>query len=187
MWDLPGPGLEPTSPALAGGFLTIAPPGKTQKQGSESRQKRGIYWTADQRCLPLMCSAPVKVLPEPSLISWALLTYMWLYGQLGALMQEQSLNAPQLVIHSWGWLRAVLQVCEPVLWQNCCRELWGLFVAHGGQHQGEKARAENPASALLAQPCTVAQACVSLEAGVSCSSPNKGTLKAGAALPSRRL
>ena len=27
-WDLPGPGLEPVSPALAGGFLTTAPPGK---------------------------------------------------------------------------------------------------------------------------------------------------------------
>ena len=28
MWDIPGPGLEPVSPALAGGFLTTAPPGK---------------------------------------------------------------------------------------------------------------------------------------------------------------
>ena len=28
MWDLPGPGLEPVSPALAGGFPTTAPPGK---------------------------------------------------------------------------------------------------------------------------------------------------------------
>ena len=28
MWDLPGPGLEPMSPALAGGFLTTEPPGK---------------------------------------------------------------------------------------------------------------------------------------------------------------
>ena len=28
MWDLPGPGLEPMCPALAGGFLTTAPPGK---------------------------------------------------------------------------------------------------------------------------------------------------------------
>ena len=27
MWDLPGPGLEPVSPALAGGFLTTTPPG----------------------------------------------------------------------------------------------------------------------------------------------------------------
>ena len=30
MWDLPGPGLQPVSPALAGGFLTTAPPGKSQ-------------------------------------------------------------------------------------------------------------------------------------------------------------
>ena len=28
MWDLPRPGLEPVSPALAGGFSTPAPPGK---------------------------------------------------------------------------------------------------------------------------------------------------------------
>ena len=28
MRDLPGQGLEPVSPALAGGFLTTAPPGK---------------------------------------------------------------------------------------------------------------------------------------------------------------
>ena len=30
MWHLPGPGLEPMSPALAGGFLTPVPPGKPQ-------------------------------------------------------------------------------------------------------------------------------------------------------------
>ena len=29
MWDIPGPGLEPVLPALAGGFLTSAPPGKS--------------------------------------------------------------------------------------------------------------------------------------------------------------
>ena len=28
MWDLPGPGLEPVSPALAGRLSTTAPPGK---------------------------------------------------------------------------------------------------------------------------------------------------------------
>ena len=28
MWDLPGPGIEPVVPALAGRFLTTAPPGK---------------------------------------------------------------------------------------------------------------------------------------------------------------
>ena len=29
VWDLPGPGLEPVSSVLAGGFLTTAPPGKS--------------------------------------------------------------------------------------------------------------------------------------------------------------
>ena len=29
MWDLPRPGIEPVSPALAGGFLTTRPPGKS--------------------------------------------------------------------------------------------------------------------------------------------------------------
>ena len=28
MWDLPNPGMESTSPALAGGFLTPEPPEK---------------------------------------------------------------------------------------------------------------------------------------------------------------
>lgn len=28
-WDLPRPGTEPASPALAGGFLTSGPPGKS--------------------------------------------------------------------------------------------------------------------------------------------------------------
>ena len=32
MWDLPRPGLEPVSPALAGRFSTTAPPGKPQKR-----------------------------------------------------------------------------------------------------------------------------------------------------------
>ena len=30
MWDPPKPGLEPVSPALASGFLTTVPPGKSQ-------------------------------------------------------------------------------------------------------------------------------------------------------------
>ena len=28
MWDLPGLGIEPVSPAFAGGFFTTEPPGK---------------------------------------------------------------------------------------------------------------------------------------------------------------
>ena len=33
MWDLPGPGLEPVSPALAGRFLTTELPGKSLPVG----------------------------------------------------------------------------------------------------------------------------------------------------------
>ena len=33
MWDLPAPGIEPLSPALAGGFFTTGPPGKPQASG----------------------------------------------------------------------------------------------------------------------------------------------------------
>ena len=29
MWDLPGPGMEPVSPALVGGVLSTTPPGKS--------------------------------------------------------------------------------------------------------------------------------------------------------------
>lgn len=63
--------------------------------------RRGnIYWIIDTLCLSLMCSSLVQVLPEPSLLSWALLAYMWFYGELAALTQEQSLKAPHLVTHS---------------------------------------------------------------------------------------
>ena len=40
MWDLPGPGLEPVSPALAGRFLTTAPPGKPPVLQLLWRQRR---------------------------------------------------------------------------------------------------------------------------------------------------
>ena len=35
MWDHPRPGMEPVSPALAGGFLTTGPPGKSNRHPSE--------------------------------------------------------------------------------------------------------------------------------------------------------
>ena len=41
MWDLPGPGLEPVSPALAGGFLTTVPPGKPSSEPFLSIQFTG--------------------------------------------------------------------------------------------------------------------------------------------------
>ena len=46
MWDSPRPGLEPVSPALAGGFLTSAPPGKPKfSQVFYVQTKVCICWT----------------------------------------------------------------------------------------------------------------------------------------------
>ena len=46
MWDIPGPGLEPVSPALAGGFLTTVPPGKPQCYKTE---EEGDLTTEEKR------------------------------------------------------------------------------------------------------------------------------------------
>ena len=40
MWDLPRPGLEPMSPALAGRLSTTAPPGKPPQSGFEQDEMR---------------------------------------------------------------------------------------------------------------------------------------------------
>ena len=54
MWDLPGPGLEPVSPALAGQFLTTAPPGKSHyfilSYFVSSVVKQGYYECGSQVC-----------------------------------------------------------------------------------------------------------------------------------------
>ena len=43
MWDLPRPGLEPVSPALAGGFTTTAPPGKPLPTNLD-RTVKAFWW-----------------------------------------------------------------------------------------------------------------------------------------------
>ena len=47
MWDLPGPGLEPRSPALAGGYLTTAPPGKSQSADFMVRSSASTFAQED--------------------------------------------------------------------------------------------------------------------------------------------
>ena len=44
MWDLPRPGLEPVSPALAGGFLTTVPPGKSWWRRIWTEALAGFCW-----------------------------------------------------------------------------------------------------------------------------------------------
>ena len=43
MWNLPKPGVEPMSPALAGGFLTTELPGTSKKQYLKSNFLVSFY------------------------------------------------------------------------------------------------------------------------------------------------
>ena len=55
MWDLPGSGIEPVPPALAGGLFTAELPGKPQHsllQGIDSSLNSPLVWTFELRaCL----------------------------------------------------------------------------------------------------------------------------------------
>ena len=42
MWNLPGPGMESLSPEWAGGFLSIAPPVKSQDRMSEIIKEQAV-------------------------------------------------------------------------------------------------------------------------------------------------
>ena len=53
MWDLPRPGLEPVSPALAGRFSTTAPPGKPPTM---QFCIRFLIWIDPGEALPLACT-----------------------------------------------------------------------------------------------------------------------------------
>ena len=76
MWDLPGPGLEPMSPALAGGFLTTAPPGKP---------KKSVLFLTPGFIPSFLCSQPLphfqshKNLHHQESCSW-LLIYLFITG-----------------------------------------------------------------------------------------------------------
>ena len=55
MWDLPGPGLEPVSSALAGGFLTTAPPRKSLNYNFEKISDTTYSLLVQGKQLTLMC------------------------------------------------------------------------------------------------------------------------------------
>ena len=72
MWGLPGPGLEPVSPALAGGFLTTAPPRKYLPWVLKGKLHRMWTWwgwkdasekdgAAERLCLFLMLRLLVQI------------------------------------------------------------------------------------------------------------------------------
>ena len=76
MWDLPGPGLEPVCPALAGGFLTTAPPGKSPASLSSGGERFQVVYLsaagAGQRDPPELGTLSFQLTWEPRPhASWA--------------------------------------------------------------------------------------------------------------------
>ena len=70
MWDLPRPGLEPVSPALAGRFLTTAPPGKPLCQIFREQLTlillKLFQKIAEGGTLPnSFCEATITLMPKP--------------------------------------------------------------------------------------------------------------------------
>ena len=74
MWDLPGPGLEPMSLALAGGFLTTVPPGKPLYQifkeeltpnSSQTLPKKEIE--EEETLLNSFCDTSIILISKPDI------------------------------------------------------------------------------------------------------------------------
>ena len=68
MWDLPRPGLEPVSPALAAGFLTTVPPGKPTTSVSQNQiHKGGEYLSATINGILKKMPSAMKTIPKMKL------------------------------------------------------------------------------------------------------------------------
>ena len=88
MWDLPRPGMEPTCPALAGGFFTTEPPGKprglsyphsTRSASSNEELTWPTVFSAESSVLSSVSSGPMcrgvrglplHLAPAPHWLSW---------------------------------------------------------------------------------------------------------------------
>ena len=76
MWDLPRPGLELVSPALAGRFSTTAPPGKPPKKFKECtllKEKNHLTFQAKFICINLQNC----IIEEPNIEKKGLSSLLW--------------------------------------------------------------------------------------------------------------
>ena len=73
IWHLPGPGLKPVSPALAGRLLTMGPPGKSQRHGLMLQSLEGLpRWRGgkESTCQCRRCERP-GFEPSEEKIPWS--------------------------------------------------------------------------------------------------------------------
>ena len=67
MWDLPGPGIELMSPALAGGFPTTVPPGKSEGQYFIVTMEENLYY---------MYSTKIKIIGKKFQVAVVAMQYL---------------------------------------------------------------------------------------------------------------
>ena len=82
MWDPPRPGLEPVSPALAGGFLTTAPPGKPLtvfffKDPHVSDTRNYLSFSAWLISLSIMPSSFIHVVTNDRIYFFHIFNHRW--------------------------------------------------------------------------------------------------------------
>ena len=116
LWDPPRPGLEPVSPALAGGFPTTVPPGKFP-----------LYLL---HAVSQQISCPSNsILVSTFFLTYYLFIYLWLCWVFA------SARGPSLVVASGGHssLRCVgLSPSRPLLLRSTgSRRTGSVIVAHG--------------------------------------------------------
>ena len=81
MWDLPGPGIEPVSPALVGGFLTTVPVGKSLLKYFYEKHITDKFFFNDTATTEIYTLSLHDALPIYALI---FLTYF--FGCIGSLL-----------------------------------------------------------------------------------------------------
>ena len=80
MWDLPGPGIEPMSPALEGRFFITEPPGKPSVKFFIQQIHEYVTWQG-----PRLLSAPAtqfSPLRQPPHENFSLWKWLWLLASL---------------------------------------------------------------------------------------------------------
>ena len=130
MWDLPGPGLEPVSPALAGGFLTTAPPGKSQDCVFDSILLRHHFLFSvcqmkklGQRIKTFSSGWANSWLLEGQLVScapqnpWGAESTAWQLAPSELLLNKYMLEAPEFC--AFGNITPFLFSVFPSWWPNC--------------------------------------------------------------------
>ena len=97
MWDLPGPGFEPMSPALAGRFLTTVPPGKSLNYYSYPIFREGNF---DDKsityCFKYFIEGVLNKILEVIII-FSIINFQYLH--LGATLPTKNLERANVHLH----------------------------------------------------------------------------------------